>query len=87
MKDSQVDVTVKPAINTDTEGAIESVCIIIKINFLLTISLDYHEQSLWELTKWSQIEKYLIFYQILLTNSSRKCMEISLENLYVDIGA
>ena len=25
--------------------------------------------------------------QILLTNSSRKCMEISLESLYVDIGA
>ena len=24
--------------------------------------------------------------QILSTNSSRKCMEISLENLYVDIG-
>ena len=30
--------------------------------------------------------KILIFYQILSTNSSRKCMEISLENLYVDIG-
>ena len=25
--------------------------------------------------------------QILLTSSSRKCMEISLESLYVDIGA
>ena len=25
--------------------------------------------------------------QILLTNSVRKCMEISLEDLYVDIGA
>ena len=30
--------------------------------------------------------KSLIFYQILSTNSLRKCMEISLENLYVDIG-
>ena len=28
----------------------------------------------------------LIFYQILSTNSLRKCMEISLENFYVDIG-
>ena len=28
----------------------------------------------------------MIFYQILLINSFRKCMEISLENLYVDIG-
>ena len=44
---------------------------------------NYHEQSLSELTKWTQREKYLIFYQILSTNSSR---EIGLENLYVDIG-
>ena len=29
----------------------------------------------------------MIFYQILLINSFRKCMEISLENLYVDTGA
>ena len=28
-----------------------------------------------------------ICYQILSTNSLRKCMEISLENFYVDIGA
>ena len=28
----------------------------------------------------------LIFYQIPLTYSLTKCMEISLENLYVDIG-
>ena len=27
------------------------------------------------------------FEQILSTNPVRKCMEISLENLYVDIGA
>ena len=32
-------------------------------------------------------ENALIFYQILLTHSLRKCIEISLENLYVDIGA
>ena len=29
----------------------------------------------------------LIFYQILLTYSLKKCIEISLENWYVDIGA
>ena len=29
----------------------------------------------------------MIFYQILSTNSKRRCMEISLENLYVDTGA
>ena len=51
------------------------------------ISIDCQEQSLWELIKWSQSEKSLIFYQILSTNSIRKCIEISLENLYVDIGA
>ena len=28
----------------------------------------------------------LIFYQILITNSLRKCMEITMENLPVDIG-
>ena len=31
-------------------------------------------------------ENALIIYQILSTYFSRKCMEISLENLYVDIG-
>ena len=33
-----------------------------------------------------QGENTLIFYQILLTDSLRKCMKTSLENLYVDIG-
>ena len=38
------------------------------INFLLTISIDYQEISLWELIKWSSKRKYvLIFYQILNT--------------------
>ena len=32
-------------------------------------------------------ENCLILKQILSTNSLRKCMEISVENLYVDIGA
>ena len=31
--------------------------------------------------------KALIFYQILLTNSCSKCMEISLESLYLDTVA
>ena len=31
--------------------------------------------------------KALIYKQILSTYSLRKCMEISLENLYLDIGA
>ena len=34
------------------------------------------------ITKW----KYLIFCQILVTYSLRKCIETSLENLYVNIG-
>ena len=57
------------------------------INFLLTISIDCQEQSLGELINWLQRDQSLIFYQILSTNFFRKCMEISLENLYVDIGA
>ena len=31
--------------------------------------------------------KALIYKQILLTNSCKKCMEISLESLYLDTGA
>ena len=33
-----------------------------------------------------QRENALIIYQILSTNSLRKCVDTSLENLYVDIG-
>ena len=33
-----------------------------------------------------QRENALIFYQILSTNSLRKSVDTSLENLYVDIG-
>ena len=35
----------------------------------------------------TKTEYSLINYQILSTNSWRKCMEISLENLCVDLGA
>ena len=57
------------------------------INFLLTISIDCQEIWLWELIIDHLRENALIFYQILSTYSLRKCIEISLENLYVDIGA
>ena len=33
------------------------------------------------------MENALIFYQILSTHSLRKCLETSLRNLYMDIGA
>ena len=32
------------------------------------------------------MNNHLIFYQILATNYLSKCMEITLENFYVDIG-
>ena len=35
----------------------------------------------------SEDKNALIFYQILSTHSLRNCMEIHLENLYVDTGA
>ena len=50
-------------------------------------------KRLSESIKWSPtvrkkiIINALFFYQIFLTNSYRKCMEISLWNLYVNIGA
>ena len=52
-------------------------------NNIHTLSTD----KLWELIKWSPKKNALIFYQILSTHSLGKCMEISLENLYVDTGA
>ena len=54
------------------------------INFLLTISIHCQEIMLWELIKR---DNALIFYQILSTHSLWKCIEISVEKLYVDIGA
>ena len=35
----------------------------------------------------TKVEIALIFYKILSTHSLKRCMEVSLENLYVDIGA
>ena len=42
---------------------------------------------LWELIKQSTDVKGFDGKQILSTNSLKKCMEISLEDLYLDIGA
>ena len=41
----------------------------------LTVKLSYEQR-----------ENDLVFYQILSSNSLRKCMEIGLKNLNVDIG-
>ena len=35
----------------------------------------------------TKVEIALIFYKILSTHSLKRCMEVSLENFYVDIGA
>ena len=55
----------------------------ISANNIHTLSRD----KLWELIKWSHKRNALIYHQILSTHSLRKCIEISLENLYVDTGA
>ena len=61
--------------------------IVTNINFLQTKSVHNQWKRLRELVEWSPKGKCLIFYQILPTYSLRKCIENSLENLYVDIGA
>ena len=58
----------------------------ININFLPMISIPYQEIRLWELINWSPSGNALIFCQILLTYSLRKCIETSLEKLFVIIG-
>ena len=54
-----------------------------KINFLVTVSICCQEIRLWELIIWSPKRKDFD----LSTHSLRKCIEITLENLFVDIGA
>ena len=61
-------------------------CDVINITFLLTILLRNLDNRLWELTKVSLEGNYLILKQTFLINSLRKCMEISVGNLYVDIA-
>ena len=52
------------------------------INYLLSVSIHNQEKMLRELMKTDHImENALIFIQIRLTYSVRKCMEISQENL------
>ena len=52
-------------------------------SFFVQVLSDQHQFS----QNFHLRENALIFYQILPTNSFRKCMEISLENFYVDIVA
>ena len=52
-------------------------------SFFVQVLSDQHQFS----QNFHLRENALIFYQILPTNSFRKCMEISLENVYVDIVA
>ena len=61
--------------------------IVTNINFLLTISICYQEKWLWELIKWSPKKKFFDLLPNSLNYFLRKCMEVSIENLYVDIGA
>ena len=58
-----------------------------KIHFLLTISIHCQEIRLWRIIKWSPKRKCLDHLSNSLNTFFRKCLEISLENLYVDIGA
>ena len=59
------------------------------INFLLTLSIQMSRDKVMRIDKNNdhQSEIGLIFYKILSTHSLKRCMEVSLENLYVDIGA
>ena len=61
--------------------------IVSNINFLLTISIHCQEKWLRELIKWSPKRKCFDLLPNSLNLSLRKCMKISLENLYADIGA
>lgn len=57
--------------------------IVTNVNILPTIAIHNQERELWELMKWSSWRICSYFYQILATNSLRKCLEISRENFYV----
>ena len=56
-------------------------------NIKKTVGLDKIKRKGWELIKHHLNENTLILKQVLLTSSSIKCMVISTENMYVDIGA
>ena len=62
---------------------------VINVNFLSNniISNTYSRENIMRMNKMKHERRnVLIFYQIPLTYSLRKCIEISLENLYMDIG-
>ena len=61
--------------------------IVTNVNLLLTVSIHCQEMRLWELIKWSPKRKCLDLLSNFLNWFFRKCMETSLENLYVDTGA
>ena len=74
--------------NEKQKQKVKKVPIVININFLLTISIQCQEIRLWKLIKWSPHRKCFD----LLSNSlnlffMKMCIETSLENLYVNIGA
>ena len=56
------------------------------INFLLMIPIHCQEIRFWELIKWSPKRKYFDLLSFLWTHSLRKYIEISWENLSLDIG-
>ena len=57
------------------------------IKFLPTTSADQQEKGLWELLNWlPKVERFDLKPNS-LNYSYKKCMEISLENLYVDRAA
>ena len=56
-------------------------------NFLLKFSVYSQVERWWELRKWSLKEICLDLLTNSLKQFFKKCMETSLENLYVDIGA
>ena len=64
-----------------------SVPIVTNINFLLTISIRCQDKSLRELVKWSPNRNCYDLLFNSLNLSLGKCMNISMENLYVDIWA
>ena len=60
---------------------------VINTNLLLTMSIRNEKKRLGELSKWSPKGKCIdLLSNSLWKNSWRKCMEISLGNLYEDIG-
>lgn len=60
---------------------------IANVNFRPPIFIHYQEEKLKEYINDHQRQNALIFYQILSTYFLREGIVISLENLYLDVGA